>query len=121
MAEDPVETYIADQDEPKRTTLATMRDHIDDLLPDAEHSLSYGVPAWKVDGKSVAGLASHANHLNYLPHSGDVVATLGEVLDAYDTTKGSVKFPIDQPLPAEVVVALVDARLAELGLRRDAS
>jgi uncharacterized protein YdhG (YjbR/CyaY superfamily) len=119
MAEDPVETYIAEQDEPKRTTLATIRDHIDNLLPDAEHSLSYGVPAWKVAGKSVAGLAAHANHLNYLPHSGDVVAMLGDVLDDYETTKGSVRCPIDQPLPAEIVVALVDARLAELGLRRD--
>lgn len=116
MADDPVEAYIVEQDEPKRSTLAAMRSILDDVLPDAEHSLSYGMPAWKVGGKSVAGLAAHANHLNYLPHSGDVVGSLGDILDGYDTTKGSVKFPVDRPLPREVVVALVEARMSELGL-----
>jgi len=116
LDEDPVDSYIADLDEPKRSTLAAMRDLIDELLPDAEHALSYGVPAFKVGGKAVAGLAAYKDHLNYLPHSGDIVGSLGTALDGYETTKGAVKFAVDTPLPREVVALLIDARRQELGL-----
>lgn len=51
-----------------------------------------------------------------MPHSGEVVASLGDLLAGYETTKGSVKFPVDQPLPDDLVAALVRARLRELGI-----
>ena len=85
------------------------------VLPEAGEGLAYGVPAFRLNGKLVAGFAAHTKHVNYLPHSGSVVGELGEVLAGYDTTKGSVKFPPGGSLPADVVRALVAARLAELG------
>lgn len=116
MARDEIDTYLAELDEPKRSTLDAVRRAILAVVPDAEEGLSYGHPAFKVGGKAVAGFAAHAAHLGYMPHSGDVVASLGDVLAGYETTKGSVKFPVDEPLPEEVVAALVRARMRELGV-----
>jgi uncharacterized protein YdhG (YjbR/CyaY superfamily) len=113
--DDPFDLYIAELDEPKRSTLTAMRDLLDELLPEAEHAMSYGVPAFKIGGKAIAGLAAQKDHLSYLPHSGDVIASLGTALDGYETTKGTVKFAIDTPLPRDVVATLVAARRRELG------
>ncbi len=62
--------------------------------------------------------AAFGHHCSYLPMSGSVTAALAEELSGYETTKGSVKFPADAPLPEPILRALVDARLAELGLSR---
>lgn len=116
MSADEIDAYLAELDEPKRSTLAALRSTILDVAPDAEQGLSYGVPAFKVGGKAIAGFAAHKTHLSYLPHSGEVVAELGDALAGYETSKGSVKLPIDQPLPREVVERLISARRRELGL-----
>lgn len=58
-------------------------------------------------------------HLGYMPHSGSVVASVGDGLDGDDTTKGSVGFPVDQPRPDDAVEALIRARLRELGIDGD--
>jgi uncharacterized protein YdhG (YjbR/CyaY superfamily) len=118
MAADDVEAYFDAQPEPQRSTLLVMRATLARLLPDAEQVLSYGAPTFKVGGKGVAGLAGYARHCGYLPMSGSVTAALGERLARYAVTKGSVRVPADQPLPEDLLVALVDARLAELGLSR---
>lgn len=86
------------------------------MLPNAEECISYGVPAFKVQGKTVAGFASFTHHLSYLPHSGSVLADLEPDLADYKHTKGSLHFPIDQPLPAALVTKLINLRLAQLGL-----
>lgn len=74
------------------------------------------MPAYRVDGKVVAGFAAFKNHLAYLPHSGEVLASLGDLLDGYEHTSGSLHFAVDDPLPDELVRRLVDAKLALLGL-----
>ncbi|HET7309812.1 MAG TPA: DUF1801 domain-containing protein [Mycobacteriales bacterium] len=111
-----VDDYLAQLDEPKRSTLQTLRRTITELLPDAEETISYGMPAYKVDGKTIAGFAAFKNHLSYLPHSGSVLDKLGDALSSYDGTKGSLHFPVDQALPRELVRHLLQVRLAEAGL-----
>jgi uncharacterized protein YdhG (YjbR/CyaY superfamily) len=118
VVSDAVEAYFAAQPEPQRTTLLAMRATLARLLPDADEVLSYGVPTFKVGGKGVAGLAAHAKHCGYLPMSGSVTHALAERLTGYSVTKGSVRVPADQPLPEDLIAALVDARLAELGSTR---
>lgn len=108
-----VDDYLASLDEPKRTTLAELRETIQELVPDAEECISYGMPAYKVDGKVIAGFAAFKNHLSYLPHSGSVIAGLSEELSQYRATKGSLHFPVDHPLPRELVEKLLMARMAE--------
>lgn len=95
-----------------------MRDLLDDLLPTAEHAMSYGVPAWTVDGARVAGLSSAKAHWSYLPHSGTVTAALAEELGAYDVSKGAVKVPADRTLPRPLVRALLRTRQAEIAQQR---
>lgn len=113
---DAVEAYLADVPEPGQATLRQLRADLRAALPDAEEAMAYGCPAFKVGGKTVAGFAAHTKHLSYLPHSGTVTAVLAAELAGYDVTKGSVKFAPDEPLPAELVGRLVQARLTELGL-----
>jgi uncharacterized protein YdhG (YjbR/CyaY superfamily) len=78
--------------------------------------MSYGLPAFKVEGKVIAGFAAFKNHLSYLPHSGSVLPILADELAQYQATKGSLHFPIDQPLEQDLVNRLVRIRLTELGL-----
>ena len=74
------------------------------------------MPAFRVDGKVVAGFAAFKNHLAYLPHSGQVLADLTDRLDGYTHTTGSLHFPVDQPLPDDLIRELVQAKLDLLGL-----
>jgi uncharacterized protein YdhG (YjbR/CyaY superfamily) len=111
-----IESYLEALDEPKRSTLEQLRRSIHAAVPDAEECISYGMPAFKVQGKSVAGFAALKNHLSYLPHSGSVLPSLAADLADYSGTKGSLHFPIDQPLPTAIVNKLISARLQELGL-----
>lgn len=117
MAAADIETYLADLDEPKRTTLQQLRQDILEVVPNAEECISYGMPAFKVHGKTVAGFAAFKNHLSYLPHSGSVLPALAADIADYDGTKGSLHFTVDQPLPKDLVTKLVTVRLQQLGLR----
>ena len=69
MSADDVDDYLAKVDEPKRTTLETVRRSILAVIPEAEEGLAYAVPAFKVQGRALAGLAAFKSHLSYLPHS----------------------------------------------------
>ena len=115
MTADEVDAYLAGLEEPKRSTLEALRRSIRAVVPDAQECISYGMPAFRVDGKVVAGFAAFKNHLAYLPHSGEVLADLGDALAGYERTSGSLHFPVDEPLPAELVRRLVEAKLAILG------
>ena len=111
-----VDAYLAGLGEPKRGTLQQLRRIILELLPDAEETISYGMPAYKVQRKTIAGFAAFNSHLSYLPHSGAVLDKLSDELASYERTKGSLHFPVDQPLPRELVRRLVQVRLADAGV-----
>ncbi|MGH3303158.1 MAG: iron chaperone [Streptosporangiaceae bacterium] len=99
--------------EPKRTTLALLRQTILDVIPEADQGLSYGVPAFKVGGKTVAGFAAFKNHLSYLPHSGSVFGPLQDELMGYSTSSGALRFGIDEPPPTPLVQKLIAERLRQ--------
>jgi uncharacterized protein YdhG (YjbR/CyaY superfamily) len=114
-----IDQYLGTLDEPKRATLAQLRDTIVAIVPDAEQCISYGMPAFKLRGKTIAGFAAFKSHLSYLPHSGSVIPQLAKETEGYTKTKGSLHFPVDKPLPKKLVKKLLDARLAEVfGPRR---
>jgi uncharacterized protein YdhG (YjbR/CyaY superfamily) len=110
MAEKEIDDYLASLDEPKRTTLEALRQTILDIIPEAEQGISYGVPAFRIQGKVVAGFAAFKNHLSYLPHSGSVFPELASELAPYKTSSGALQFPIDQPLPKSLVRKLIAIR-----------
>lgn len=117
MASVDVDGYLAGLEEPKRSTLEEMRRRILEVVPEAEQALSYSVPAFKVEGRVIAGLAAFTNHLSYLPHSGSVLAQLSDELSGFDQTKSALHFAIDQPLPRDLVKSLIMTKLSESGLR----
>jgi uncharacterized protein YdhG (YjbR/CyaY superfamily) len=108
-----IDEYLAGLDEPKRTTLQELRQTILAIVPEAEECISYGMPAFRLEGDVIAGFAAFKNHLSYLPHSGSVLGELRDDLAGYQSTPGSLHFPIDRPLPKALVKKLIAVRLEE--------
>ena len=106
-----IDAYLAELEEPKRSTLRDLRRTIVDLVPDAEQGISYGMPAFRLHGKAVAGFAAFKNHLSYFPHSGSVIPELEELVGDYATSKGTLQFPVDQALPRALVQQLLAVRI----------
>lgn len=109
-----VDEYLEQAPEPQKTTLNQLRSTLRELLPDSTEELSYGMPAFKVGGKAVAGYAAFKGHCSYFPHSSGVLSEFSDELEPYEWSKGTLKFPVDQPLPEDLVARLVAAKLAEL-------
>lgn len=110
-----VDEYLDAAPEPQQTTLRALRSTLRSILPDAEEAISYGVPAFQLDGTAVAGYAHARRHCSYFPHSGDVMDRIEpELLEGYDWAKGTLRFPIDEPLPEPLVRRLVEVRQALL-------
>jgi len=116
-AELTFEKYLATLNADQRAALQKVWKTIQTILPEAEEGVSYGMPAFLVNGKAVAALYASKQHCSYFPMSGHVVAALAKELKNYDTSKGTIRFPPGKPLPAMLVKKLVKARLAEIGDR----
>lgn len=113
-----VDAYLDTVEDPAfRAALEDLRAEILRAVPDAEQAISYGMPAFRVGAKVVAGFAAFKRHLSYFPHSGTVIAGVGAEAEPWATTKGTLQFTPDHPLPASLVARLVAVRLAELGAR----
>ena len=113
MSAADIDEYLDQLDEPKRSTLSRLRHDILAVVPDAEQCISYALPAFKVAGKTIAGFAAFKNHLSYLPHSGSVLPELAEELAGYQKSSGALRFPVDQPLPPQLVEKLIAVRLRQ--------
>lgn len=113
MSAQEVDHYLAALEEPKRATLARLRETILDIVPEAEQGISYGCPAFKVRGTTIAGFAAFKNHLSYLPHSGSVFDRLRDDLRGYSTSSGALRFGISEPLPAPLVKKLIETRIRQ--------
>ncbi len=111
-----VDEYLDATPEPQRSTLTQLRAMLASILPEAEEGISYGVPAFKVGGKAVAGYAHAKRHCSYFPHSGSVLSQVEpELLEGYDWSKGTLRFPVDRVPDEALLRRLVEIRLAMLG------
>lgn len=119
MTATDIDDYLATVPEPARTTLDEVRYRIRDLVPSATEGISYAVPAFLVGGAPIAGLAAFRRHIAYLPHSGLVLEGLGPLVDGYRRTPGSLHFALDEPLPLELLRALLAAKAELMGLPPD--
>jgi uncharacterized protein YdhG (YjbR/CyaY superfamily) len=113
VAHETIDAYLAELDPIKRATLQTVRDRIRAVIPDAEECISYGMPAFRLDGKVLAGFGAFARHLSFFPHSGRVLPVLADKLTDYDWSTGTLRFAIDEPLSSELVAELVRVRRAQ--------
>ena len=113
VSAEEIDRYLDALAGPKRATLARLRQTILDIVPEAEQGISYGVPAFKVGGKTIAGFAAFKNHLSYLPHSGSVFPQLQDELRGYSLSSGALRFSVDEPLAAPLVAKLIAVRLQQ--------
>ena len=95
-----------------RQTMLEMRNRILEIVPEAEEVISYGMPAFKVDGDIVAGLLDNRNHVGYYPFSGSVLHQYPEELAKFSKSKAALHVPIDKPLTKTLLKKLIRARLA---------
>ena len=111
-----VDEYLAALSSDKRAALETLRKTIRATAPGAEECISYQLPAFRLDGKMLVWFGAAANHCAFYP--GAVVEAHKDELEGYDTSKGTIRFQPDNPLPATLVRMLVKARIAKTAVRR---
>lgn len=109
--------YLAAQTHEHRAALEKLRSTIKAAAPKAEECISYSLPAFRQDGVLVAYGAS-AKHCAFYPMSPAVVETFSKELAEFDTSKGTIRFQPDQPLPVALVRKIVKARLEENAARK---
>ena len=108
-----VDEYLAGVPEPARSTLNKIRSTIRSAVPsDATEAISYGIPTIKYKGALVA-FAAFSKHCSLFPMSYAVMAALENELKRFEVSKGTIRFPVDKPLPATLVKKVVKARIAE--------
>jgi len=108
-----VDEYLGRVPEPARSTLNEVRRAIRSVVPpQATEAISYGIPMFKYQGLLV-GFAAFSKHCSLFPTSMAVMKAFKNELKGYQTSKGTIRFPVDKPLPAALVKKLVKARLAE--------
>lgn len=109
-----VDAYLAGLTPEYRRALERLRKTIREAAPSAEEGFSYGVPAFRVEGRALIGYSASKDHCSLYPMSGTVILTLARDLEPYHTLKGTIHFSPGKPLPASLVKKLVQARMAEI-------
>ena len=108
-----IDEYLAAVSADKRAALQKLRKTIRAAAPRAEECISYQLAAFRLDGKALVAFGASANHCAFYPMSSSTVAAHRDELKAYETSKGTIRFQPDHPLPAALVRKLVKARIAE--------
>ena len=107
-----VEAYLAKVPEPARTTLGKVRAAIRAAAPKAStEGISYGMPAFRYKG-GLVGYAAFKGHCSFFPMSAALLDQMAEALAPWRTSKGTLQFPHDKPLPLALVKKMVKARVA---------
>jgi len=105
--------YLATLEGDKWAALEKLRQIIKAAAPKAEECISYGLAAFKLNGKPLVALGATANHCAFYLMSGSTVAAHEDELKKYNTSKGTIRFAANEPLPVALVKKLVKARMAE--------
>jgi uncharacterized protein YdhG (YjbR/CyaY superfamily) len=115
MADKPKTTdeYLATLSDDQRAALEKLRKTIKIAAPKAEECLSYQLPAFRLNGRLLVAFGASAKHCAFYPMSSFTVQAHRDELKDYDTSKGTIRFQPDHPLPAALVHKLVKARIAE--------
>ena len=106
-----IDGYLAALNPQQRAALEKLRKAIRSAAPKAKECISYGVPAFRLNGKFLVALGAAAKHCSFYP--GSALRALKVDLKGYDTGKGTIRFQPDSPLPSALVRKLVRARMAQ--------
>jgi uncharacterized protein YdhG (YjbR/CyaY superfamily) len=107
-----IDEYLATVSDDKRAALEKLRRTIRAAAPKAEEYIAYGVPSFRLNGPLV-GFGATSKHCAFYLMSGSILETHKDDVEGYDTSKGTIRFQPDKPLPAALVRKLVKARIAQ--------
>ena len=114
MAHPDIDSYLQDVPPEKKAALETLRAQIKELVPGLVECISYGLPAFRHNGKVLCGFGAAVKHCAFYPWSSNIANLFPEELAGYSTSKGAIRFQPDKPLPPELLRKLVEARLREV-------
>lgn len=109
-----VRAYLAALPAPQRAALKRLRAVIREAAPDAADAFSYRIPAFRVGGRLIIWCAAWKAHLSIYPITAAMRRAGGAPLARFELSKGTIRFPLAEPIPAALVKRLVRARLAEI-------
>ena len=112
-----IDEYLAPLGKEKRAALEKLRRIIRSAAPKAEECISYGIPGFRLGGRLLVSFGAAEKHCAFYAGAYPLKAQQDE-LKAYDTSKGTIRFPADSPLPATLVRKLVKSRIAEYAARK---
>jgi uncharacterized protein YdhG (YjbR/CyaY superfamily) len=108
-----IDEYLAEVSADQRAALEKLRRTIHAAAPKAEEYISYGLAAFRLNGRPLVAFGASANHCAFYPMSSTMVKMFEAELTDFETSKGTIRFHVDKPLPAGLVKKLVKARIAE--------
>lgn len=115
-----IDEYLAPLADDKRAALEKLRKAIRSAAPEAEEYISYGIPSFRLGGRLLVSFGAAAKHCAFYTGAYPLEAHRDEV-EAYDTSKGAIRFPPDRPLPVGLVRKLVKSRIAQYAERQPAA
>ena len=116
MARKPTTTdeYLDTLTSDQRVVIEKLRQAIKSAAPRAEEAFSYGIPAFKLEGRALVWVAAWKSHYSLYPLSAAMLREYADDIEDYETSKGTIRFPASEPVPYGLVKKLVKARVAEL-------
>jgi uncharacterized protein YdhG (YjbR/CyaY superfamily) len=108
-----IDEYLATAKPDQRRTLAKLRKTIHAVAPKVEECISYGIPAFRLNGRSLVYFGAWANHCSFYPGSSTTLKKFRADLKGFQITKGTIRFSPNEPLPISLVKKLLKARIAE--------
>ena len=118
MSVSTVESYIAAQPVAVQAVLQSLRDTIRAALPEAEEGISYQIPVYKLQGKAVIFFAGWQKHISVYPASDGVIAEFAAELARYKVSRGTIRFPLSEPLPLPLIAGIARVRAGEVAAGR---
>ena len=112
-----IDDYLAPLGDAQRAALEQLRKAVRSAAPEAQECISYRLPTFRLGGRMLVSFGAAANHCAFYPGAFPI-ETHKDELRAYDTSKGTIRFPATNPLPAALVRKLVKTRIAERAVQR---
>lgn len=109
--ETPIDTYLSGMAPEKRVVLEALRERIRTIVPGAEETLSYGIPAFRVEGKAVIGFKANRSDYSIYPFSGGAAERFPGELSGRTVTSGSIHFTSDSPIPDDLLRRIIEWRV----------
>lgn len=109
-----VDQYLAGVQEEQRNTLQSLREAVRKIAPGLEEGFSYGLPAFRLGGRPVIAYGAAKHHCSLYPMNPEIIERYREELNNFSTSKGTIRFTPDHPLPVDLLEKIVQSRIADL-------